>query len=186
VPLFSEEHFKHQPRPDSDILIGCVDTRKARAEIASVLAHTSVRYWLDMGNNAASGQYVLGQPLNRINRRKRDRLRTVAELYPEIVDAAYGEDPLPSCSAAAALERQEPFINQALATSALAMLSQLLRYGQIRYHGAFFSAKTGRMSPLPVDPERWALQRRLDLAQRRKSALRETRKASNAKSVTAA
>ena len=36
----------------------------------------------------AGGQYVLGQPLNRANRRKADRLRTVSELYPEIVDAA--------------------------------------------------------------------------------------------------
>jgi len=60
--------------------------------------------------------------LNAANRRSAIRLRTVAELYPEIADAEAGEDPLPSCSAAEALERQEPFINQVLATSALAML----------------------------------------------------------------
>jgi hypothetical protein len=63
------------------------------------------------------------------NRRNAARLRTVAELYPEIVDTGAGEDPLPSCSAAEALERQEPFINQVLATSALAMLARLFRYG---------------------------------------------------------
>lgn|GEM_PF-4230882 len=38
---------------------------------------------------------------------------------PEIADAAAGEDPLPSCSAVEALGRQEPFMNQTLATSAL-------------------------------------------------------------------
>src|SRR5260370_6141822 len=63
-------------------------------------------YWLDIGNNAASGQYVLGQPLNSRNRRAGVRLRTVSELYPEIVDAVAGEDPLPSCSAIEALDRQ--------------------------------------------------------------------------------
>ena len=117
-------------------------------------------YWLDLGNNAASGQYVLGQPLNRANRRNADRLRTVSELYPEIVDAAAGEDDLPSCSAREALERQEPFINQTLAASALAMLSQLFRYGKLGHHGGFFNAQTGRMSALPIDPRMWAKARR--------------------------
>lgn len=37
--------------------------------------------------------------------------REVNELYPEIVDTDAGEDPLPSCSAVEALDRQEPFIN---------------------------------------------------------------------------
>jgi PRTRC genetic system ThiF family protein len=117
-------------------------------------------YWLDLGNNAASGQYVLGQPLNARNRRTAARLRTVSELYPEIVDAADGEDDLPSCSAIEALERQEPFINQTLAASALAMLARLFRYGKLSHQGAFFSAETGRMSALPIDPESWAKDRR--------------------------
>lgn len=86
-------------------------------------------YWLDLGNNAASGQFILGQPLNARNHRKAERLRTVSELYPEIADTKAGEDPLPSCSAVEALDRQEPFINQTLATSALAMLARLFRHG---------------------------------------------------------
>jgi len=49
-----------------DLLIGCVDTRAARSIIARALTKTRNRtaYWLDLGNNAASGQFVLGQPLN--------------------------------------------------------------------------------------------------------------------------
>jgi hypothetical protein len=90
------------------------------------------------------------------NRRKAQRLRTVAELYPEIVDADAGEDELPSCSAVEALSRQEPFINQTLAASALAMLAQLFRYGKIAHHGAFYNAQTGRMSSLAIDPDQWA------------------------------
>ena len=155
------EHFhKDSLRTNSaspHLIIGCVDTRAARLAILSAVtrANDSTVYWLDLGNNASSGQYVLGQPLNAANRRSAIRLRTVAELYPEIADAEAGEDPLPSCSAAEALERQEPFINQVLATSALAMLARLFRYGTLTHHGAFYNASTGRTSVLGVDPDIW-------------------------------
>jgi PRTRC genetic system ThiF family protein len=140
-----------------DMVIGCVDTRAARRAIEASFSRalSRVSYWLDLGNNAASGQYVLGQPLNARNRRKAERLRTVSELFPEIADERAGEDPLPSCSAVEALDRQEPFINQTLAASALAMLAQLFRYGKLTHHGAFFNAKTGQMCALPVDPTLW-------------------------------
>jgi len=145
-----------------DLVIGCVDTRAGRKAIVDsfsrALNHTC--YWLDLGNNAASGQYILGQPLNARNRRKAERLRTASELFPEITDESIGEDPLPSCSAVEALDRQEPFINQTLAASALAMLAQLFRYGRIAHHGAFFNAKTGQMRSVPVDPTLWRKMRR--------------------------
>jgi hypothetical protein len=138
------------------------NTRSARKTIENSFSRTlsQTYYWLDLGNNAASGQYVLGQPLNARNRRKANRLRTISELYPEIIDAEAGEDSLPSCSAVEALDRQEPFINQTLAASALAMLAQLFRYGKLTHHGAFFNAKTGQMSALPVDPHLWSKTRR--------------------------
>jgi PRTRC genetic system ThiF family protein len=141
-----------------DLLIGCVDTRAARNVIARALTkgRNGTAYWLDLGNNAASGQFVLGQPLNACNRRKACRLRTVSELFPEIIDAEAGEDPLPSCSAVEALDRQEPFINQTLASAALAMLARLFRYGKLTHHGGFFNAQSGLMSPLPVDPQLWS------------------------------
>jgi PRTRC genetic system ThiF family protein len=145
-----------------DLLIGCVDTRAARSIIARALTKTRNRtaYWLDLGNNAASGQFVLGQPLNARNRRKAGRLRTVSELYPEIINAEAGEDLLPSCSAVEALDRQEPFINQTLASAALAMLARLFRYGRLTHHGGFFNAQTGQMSALPVDPQLWSKTKR--------------------------
>jgi PRTRC genetic system ThiF family protein len=154
-----------QPRGNEsspDIVIGCVDTRAARVAIESAVKTTfnMTMYWLDVGNNAASGQYVLGQPLNARNHRKAERLRTVSELYPEIVDVKAGEDPLPSCSAIEALDRQEPFINQTLAFSALAMLARLFRHGKLRHHGAFFNAATGHMSAIPIDPVLWQRTRR--------------------------
>jgi len=159
---FEEQTFDRIQNASVDLLIGCVDSRAARSVIARTLAKTNnhTAYWLDLGNNAASGQFVLGQPLNAHNRRKAARLRTVSELYPEIIDAEAGEDPLPSCSAVEALDRQEPFINQTLASGALAMLARLFRYGSLTHHGAFFNAETGRMMALPIDERMWKRLRR--------------------------
>ena len=134
-----------------DIVIGCVDTRKARAAIAKCAEEWSeVDYWLDLGNNADSGQFVLGEPLNRRNRRHRLRLRTVSELFPEVIQGELDGDGLPSCSAAEALDRQEPFVNPTLANHALALLARLFRYGTISYHGAFVG-----LSSLPGAQALW-------------------------------
>jgi PRTRC genetic system ThiF family protein len=155
-----------------DFVIGCVDSRAARREIHKTVndPHCRIGYWFDLGNNAASGQYLLGQPLNGRNRRRATRLRTISELYPEIIDVSAGEDPLPSCSAVEALSRQEPYINQVLAASSLAMLARLLHYGRLTHHGAFFNAATGQMSAVPVDPKLWRKTRNRSLASPPKAA----------------
>lgn len=159
---FHERSLERSYDKTPDLVIGCVDTRAGRRAIDAAFDRALSRscYWLDLGNNAASGQYVLGQPHNQRNRRKAERLRTVSELFPEIIDTDAGESPLPSCSAIEALDRQEPYINQTLASSALAMLAQLFRYGKLTYHGGFFNARTGQMSALPVDPILWKRARR--------------------------
>ncbi len=145
-----------------DIVIGCVDTRAGRAAIAKCAEDWSeVDYWLDLGNNADSGQFVLGEPLNRRNRRHRLRLRTVSELFPEIIQKDLDGDGVPSCSAAEALERQEPFVNPTLANHALALLARLFRYGAIRYHGGFVSlSSVATVQALRVDPGYWRRLRR--------------------------
>jgi PRTRC genetic system ThiF family protein len=118
------------------IVVGCVDTRAARAAIRDAVSNWStVSYWLDLGNNADSGQFIMGEPLNERNRRARLRLRTAAELFNEICDQTLDSDGDPSCSAVEALERQEPFVNATLAQHALALLARLFRYGEISYHG---------------------------------------------------
>jgi PRTRC genetic system ThiF family protein len=119
-----------------------------------------VGYLLDIGNSASSGQFVLGEPQNARNKRSRTRLRTVAELFPEIVDPGLDDDNEPSCSAAAALERQEPFINSTLAQHALALLARLFRYGTICYHGGFINLSTGIGTRLPIDTSMWRRFRR--------------------------
>jgi PRTRC genetic system ThiF family protein len=152
------------------IVVGCVDTRAARAAIRDAVSNWSaVSYWLDLGNNADSGQFILGEPLNERNRRSMLRLRSAAELYPEIVDPSLDYDGEPSCSAVEALERQEPFVNSTLAQHALALLARLFRYGEINYHGGFINLATGATSVLMIDPQCWRRTRR---ASKRISQLR--------------
>jgi PRTRC genetic system ThiF family protein len=145
-----------EPSLRPDIVIGCVDTRAARAIIAKSAGGSSgVGYWLDVGNSRSSGQFVLGEPQNARNKRSRARLRTVAELYPEIVDPVLDDDDEPSCSAIEALERQECFVNTVLAQHALALFAQLFRHGQISHHGGFVDVAHSRSAPLAVDPSLW-------------------------------
>jgi PRTRC genetic system ThiF family protein len=131
-------------------LIGCVDTRKARRAIDKWALASRALYWLDLGNNASSGQFVLGQPKNGMNRKKKHRLPIVTELFPEIAAPGVKDDDQPSCGAAEALTRQEPFINQNLAYQALAMLTQLVRHGSLSYQGGFCNLVAGQLVPLPI------------------------------------
>ena len=143
------------------IVIGCVDTRAARAAIRDAVSNWSTTsYALDLGNNADTGQFILGEPLNERNRRSRLRLRTSFELFPEICDAAFDDDTEPSCSALEALEKQSPFVNSTLAQHALALLGRLFRYGEISYHGGFINLASGATSVLRIDPACWKRMRR--------------------------
>jgi PRTRC genetic system ThiF family protein len=147
----STEYVTRRTRSYADIIISCVDTRSARRELVESRLFESCRYWLDIGNNADSGQFVLGQPKNPLNRRTKGRLPTVAELFPEIVTSVLdATDDLPACSAVEALQRQEPFINQTLAYHALAMLARLFRHGGLDHHGGFLNLATGKLAPLPI------------------------------------
>lgn len=152
IPDFMDETWGHE----TDLLIGSVDSRKARNAMTRTQTYWNCHYWLDLGNNADSGQFVLGQPENAKNKSCELRLPTAAELFPELVEPKLDrKDYLPSCSAVAALERQEPFVNQALAYQALAMLARLFRYGRLSYHGGFVNLQTGRAAPIPVNPTGW-------------------------------
>ena len=153
-PEFLSEHSQIG---DFDVVIGCVDTRAARTMIARHVQgwQSRVGYWLDLGNSADSGQFVLGQPQNGRNRRSADRLRTAPEIFPELSDESLDAGDGPSCSAAEALDRQEPFVNQTLAQHALALLTRLFRYGRIDHHGAFINVAQNHVQPLLISADEW-------------------------------
>lgn len=151
-------------RVSADLVIGCVDTRAARRVIAKAFEHAV--YWLDYGNEAEKGQFVLGQLATpKIETGKEvdhgydwktkemvdaPRLAHVGDLYPELLDPALDQDDGPSCSAREALTRQAPFMNQVLANHGLAFLAQLFRKGQVDHQGAFVNLATGRVAPIDV------------------------------------
>jgi PRTRC genetic system ThiF family protein len=152
------EHFCSRSSMDRvDFLIGCVDSRAARREIAEKVIgqRSSVWYWLDLGNHSSGGQFILGQPWNWVNKRSATRLRTVAELFPELTEPSLDNDGQPSCSTIEALDRQEPFVNATLANHALALLARLFRHGSITHHGAFVNVAGSRVQPIAVNPSTW-------------------------------
>lgn len=142
---------------DIDLLITCVDTAAARRALGQALAaaeNTPARwpaYWLDLGNRATDGQFLIGCPKFG-SAGGPQRLPTVLEYFPELADESVAEDDAPSCSVAEALERQSLFINRVVASHALALLFDLLGRGSIGHAGAFINLASGQAVPIPLPP----------------------------------
>lgn len=136
---------------DCDILISCVDTARARRALGAELVdgRTCPAYWLDLGNRATDGQFIIGCP-EPSHGKKPERLPTVLEYFPELLDDTAGEDDAPSCSVAEALERQSLFVNRVVASHALALLFELLGRGSIGHAGAFINLASGQSLPIPL------------------------------------
>ncbi len=138
---------------DADILITCVDTASARRALGAELATGTTRpaYWMDLGNRAGDGQFIIGCP-RRENGQHQDggRLPTVLDYFPEIADESLPDDNSPSCSVAEALERQSLFVNRVLASHALALLFDLIGRGSIGHAGAFINLASGQCAPIPL------------------------------------
>lgn len=134
-----------------DLLISCVDTASARRQLGAALSQRSAAptYWLDLGNRASDGQYLIGCPAGAPSTTG-PRLRTVLEAFPELADDALAEDDAPSCSVAQALERQSLFVNRVVASHALALLFDLLGRGSIGRAGAFINLTSGQSVPIPL------------------------------------
>jgi len=156
-----------------DFLIGCVDSAAARQELDNCNFH----YWLDLGNSARLGLVVLGET-SRPGKRSRaeavarsfgrkmskneqaehkewlhwkeHRLPNILGLFPQLKRKPVKDDNTPSCSLAEALEKQDLFINQSVATFALQLLWQFIRQGGLDIHGYFINLETGRVTPLPI------------------------------------
>lgn len=150
-------HLTREDRLDFEIVVGCVDSRAARAMLAkSTRESWNVRYWLDAGNEADFGQVVLGEP--RAQHGTELRLPTVDEILPATVRPGR-EATGPSCSAIEALTRQAPFTNHLLAHHMLFLLGQLFRTGVLAHHGMFLNLAEGTVQPIPVDPLQWEAMR---------------------------
>jgi PRTRC genetic system ThiF family protein len=155
-----------------DLVIGCVDTRQARREILRQCQDAANRWrrpvlWLDAGNDATTGQVVLGEvrptgvahtrSVSRGSPRLPARLPCVTDLFPALLDPAHDPlDPGPSCSRAEALSRQSLAVNRAAAFHALCLLCEAFTAGRLTTHGIFFDVAAGRATPLAIDRQAWA------------------------------
>lgn len=139
-----------------DVLISCVDTASARRALGAAITEASrpPGYWLDLGNRARDGQFLIGVPARPYDGEKYVRLPTVLEAFPELADESVAEDDAPSCSVAEALERQSLFINRVLASHALALLFELLGRGSIGNAGGFINLASGQVVPISLPRER--------------------------------
>jgi sulfur-carrier protein adenylyltransferase/sulfurtransferase len=141
--LFYGVHWnwvKHAYRSDMgmDLVISCVDSGKAREGISSQVSMRR-QYVLDCGNEADFGQVILGGK----------ELGDLYKEYPELTNDN-GAPNIPSCSLADALTRQDLFINQAVATHALNIVWQMMRYGRLDYQGVYINLKSGNTNPIKV------------------------------------
>lgn len=142
-----------------DLVITAVDTLHARRDLYRQLLMSPFEppaYWLDLGNGEDTGQVVLGEvdwlgDPYRYERQRRRRLRHIADLFPEMLEADAEEDEIPSCTLAGALGRQGLFINRHMAVWGGEILWQLFRHGGLDWHGVFLNARTGRVNALPVE-----------------------------------
>lgn len=134
-----------------DLLITCVDTVAARRALGAeiVEGRSAPRYWMDLGNRATDGQFLIGCPSPAAGN-KPGRLPTVLEYFPELADESIAEDDAPSCSVAEALDRQSLFVNRVVASHALALLFELLGRGSIGHAGAFINLASGQTVPIPL------------------------------------
>lgn len=133
-----------------DLLISCVDTASARRQLGVALEQRAApAYWMDLGNRASDGQFLIGCPSRAMSTDSR-RLPTVLEAFPELADDSLGDDDAPSCSVAEALERQSLFVNRVVASHALALLFDLLGRGSIGHAGAFINLVSGQTVPIPL------------------------------------
>lgn len=147
----------------ASIYISCVDSVKARFEIAEILnkldtnkAYTNrPRYWLDFGNSQYTGQTILST-IGTIRQPNSEKYEAVADLpfitdeFGELLKQSEQQDDTPSCSLAEALEKQDLYMNATLAQMGCSLLWGLFRNGMIKYRGFFLNLQDFCSRPISV------------------------------------
>jgi PRTRC genetic system ThiF family protein len=140
-----------------DVLITCVDSPQIRVMVGEVgrSRNQLEALWLDTGNDANSGQVILGHWSGCDFAEGQDdgRVPNVLDLYPTL--RTQKDDNEPSCSVEEAITRQGFGINQRVAAEGSGLLWQLVRHGQIDRHGSFIYQESGEVLPLYIDDNQW-------------------------------
>ena len=155
---------KIQSHMKSEIYTSCVDSVKSRFEIAEILNELKInkgyyrnqsKYWMDFGNSQCTGQVLLST-IGNIRQPNSEKYATVENLpfvteeFGELLKQSETDDETPSCSLAEALEKQDLFINSALAQMGSSLLWNLFRNGLIENRGFFLNLKEFRTQPIKL------------------------------------
>ncbi|KOP38891.1 MULTISPECIES: PRTRC system ThiF family protein [unclassified Flavobacterium] len=153
---------KRPSNANASIYITCTDSVKSRFEIADILQYSrrahhrdDPKYWIDFGNSQYTGQVILST-VGEIPQPKSEKFETVASLpfvteeFGELLNQSEQQDDTPSCSLAEALEKQDLFINSALAQMGCSLLWNLFREGMTANRGFFLNLKDFRLQPIAV------------------------------------
>ena len=74
----------------------------------------------------------------------------ITDEFKDLLSRSENEDSTPSCSLAEALEKQDLFINSALANVGSSLLWNMFRNGMVEHRGFFMNIKDFRATPLKV------------------------------------
>ena len=144
----------------ANIVISCVDSAKARLMIANRLKkngssvdYKEMLYWIDFGNMSDRGQVIIGTA-GREHKQPDGKEEAVGKLR-DITDffdlkAVNDDDSGPSCSLAAALRKQDLFINSTLAQVGCGLLWKMFK-GVIDTQGAFVNLETMKVNPIKIE-----------------------------------
>lgn len=160
---FERDSFGKLPsNAKASIYITCTDSADSRFEIADILKNGNQRhhrddpkYWMDFGNSQYTGQVILST-IGEIPQSKSEKYETVESLpfvteeFGELLQESETKDDTPSCSLAEALEKQDLFINSALAQMGCSLLWNLFREGMTKKRGFFLNLKDFRAQPIPI------------------------------------
>ncbi|WP_126652175.1 PRTRC system ThiF family protein [Chryseobacterium aureum] len=159
---FSKDNFMRLEER-SVVTITCVDNVRTRFDVGEILNKKSdygnynnePKYWLDFGNSKDTGQVLLST-VGDIKQPNSEKYETVSNLpyvteeFGELLKQSEYEDDMPSCSLAQALEKQDLYINSALAQMGSSLLWGLFRNGLTENRGFFLNLKNFHSQPIKV------------------------------------
>lgn len=147
----------------ANITVSCVDTVKSRVNIEALLRSADRKsaqrdsnlYLLDFGNSKDTGQVLLCS-IGEIAQPKSEQFISVGALpswieeYPLLLKESEDNDNVPSCSLAEALEKQDLFVNSALANIGASLLWRMFKDGILFNRGFFMNLKDYRTQPIAI------------------------------------
>ena len=147
----------------ANIMITCTDNIKSRLDLWNILkavpvseyrSHETPLYWMDFGNTQFTGQVLIGTIRNKIRQPASKEYLAIPSMNTVTEEVSYSmlrdTDSGPSCSLAAALKKQDLFINSMLAQAGCEILWKMIREGCTPYRGVYLNMETLRLTPIPV------------------------------------